>query len=69
MLKFYLKGREAARRMVADKRGVTAFEYVIVAACVVGAVAAAFGPGATGPIEQALSTGISLVTSMVNSAV
>ena len=69
MLKFYVESREAVRRLRDDKRGVTAFEYVIVAACVVAAVGAAFGPGSSGAIEQALSSGISTVVSLVNTNV
>ena len=45
MLKFYVKTREALKRLRTDKDGVVSFEYVIVAACVVAAVAAAFGTG------------------------
>ena len=40
MLKFYV---ESVKRLSTDKDGVVSFEYVIVAACIVGAVAAAFG--------------------------
>ena len=46
MLKYYVKTTEALKRLRTDKDGVVSFEYVIVAACVVGAVAAAFGTGA-----------------------
>ena len=38
MLKTFIKGREAILRVRTDKNGVVSFEYVIVAACVVGAV-------------------------------
>ena len=46
MLKYYIKTTEALKRLRTDKDGVVSFEYVIVAACIVGAVAAAFGTGA-----------------------
>ena len=49
MLKNYV---EAVKRLSTDKDGVVSFEYVIVAACVVGAVAAAFGTGAGGGIGR-----------------
>ena len=48
MLKYYIKTTEALKRLRTDKDGVVSFEYVIVAACIVGAVVAAFGTGATG---------------------
>ena len=38
MLKFYVKTGEAVKRLLTDKDGVVSFEYVIVAAVVVGAV-------------------------------
>ena len=46
MLKYYVKTREALKRLRTDKDGVVSFEYVIVAACIIAAVAAAFGTGA-----------------------
>ena len=42
MLKNYI---ETVKRLSTDKDGVVSFEYVIVAACIVAAVAAAFGTG------------------------
>ena len=45
MLKHYV---ETVKRLGTDKDGVVSFEYVIVAACIVGAVVAAFGTGAAG---------------------
>ena len=50
MLKYYVKTTEALKRLRTDKDGVVSFEYVIVAACVVAAVVAAFGTGASGAI-------------------
>jgi hypothetical protein len=52
-----------------DQRGVVSFEYMIVAACVVGAVSAAFGTGATGGIGTALSTGLTTVTAAFTTAI
>ena len=66
MLKNYV---EAVKRLSTDKDGVVSFEYVIVAACVVGAVAAAFGTGATGGIGAALTTGITAVTTAFTTAI
>ena len=58
MLKNYI---ETVKRLSTDKDGVVSFEYVIVAACIVGAVAAAFGTGATGAIATALTDGITAI--------
>ena len=44
------------------------FEYVIVAACIVAAVAAAFGTGGTGPITTALTSAITAIAAKVTSA-
>ena len=44
------------------------FEYVIVAACIVGAVALAFGTGANGAIKTALSTAIAAIVAQVATA-
>jgi pilus assembly protein Flp/PilA len=43
MLEFYIEASEAVKRLATDQDGVVSFEYVIVAACIVAAVAAAFG--------------------------
>lgn len=63
MLKFYIQATEAVKRLRADASGVVSFEYVIVAAAVVGAVVLAFGAaGGAGPISDALKSGIDAVT-------
>ena len=62
MLKYYIKTTEALKRLRTDKDGVVSFEYVIVAACIVAAVVAAFGTGATGAIATALTTGITAIS-------
>jgi Flp pilus assembly pilin Flp len=54
MLKYYIKSREALLRLRTDNDGVVSFEYVIVAACIVGAVIAVFGTGTAGGIHDAL---------------
>jgi Flp pilus assembly pilin Flp len=69
MLKYYIKTTEALKRLRADTDGVVSFEYVIVAACIVGAVAAAFGTGAGGNIGTALTSAIGKITTAVNAAV
>jgi len=69
MLKYYIKSTEAIKRLRADQAGVVSFEYIIVAACIIGAVAAAFGTGATGAIGTALSGGIKSIVATFNAAV
>lgn len=68
MLKYYIKTREAVERLRTDKDGVVSFEYVIVAACVVGAVVAAFGTGAGGAIGTALTGAINGIVGMITAA-
>lgn len=69
MLMYYIKTTEALKRLRDNEDGVVSFEYVIVAACIVAAVAAAFGSGGTGPIFTALSGAISGIASKVTAAV
>ena len=69
MLKYYIKTTEAFKNLRADQSGVVSFEYIIVAACIIGAVAAAFGTGATGAIGTALSGGIASIVAKFNAAV
>jgi pilus assembly protein Flp/PilA len=61
MLKFYVKANDLLTRLREDKDGVVSFEYIIVAACIIGAVAAAFGTGGAGAIGTALTGGINKV--------
>ena len=68
MLKYYIKTTEALKQLRADTSGVVSFEYVIVAACIVGAVAAAFGTGAGGGIATALGTAIGKISAAVATA-
>ena len=69
MLKHYIKIAEMLKRLRADNDGVVSFEYIIVAACIVGAVAAAFGTGATGGIGKALTGGLTSVTTAFTAAI
>jgi pilus assembly protein Flp/PilA len=69
MLKFYVKAREAVERLRTDEDGVVSFEYVIVAACIIGAVVAAFGTGQGGAIATALTTGITAIVTQFTTAV
>jgi hypothetical protein len=67
MLKYYIQTTEALKQLRSDAQGVVSFEYVIVAACVVGAVIAAFGTGTGGSIATALTTAIGKITNAVGS--
>ena len=68
MLKYYIATTEALKRLRADQDGVVSFEYVIVAACIVAAVAAAFGTTTASGIGAALTTAIGKVTTAVTNA-
>jgi hypothetical protein len=52
-----------------DRKGVVSFEYVIVAAAIVTAVAAAFGTDAANTIANALTAGMGVVLAAVTAAV
>ena len=66
MLKYYIKTTEALKRLRTDKDGVVSFEYVLVAACVVAAVAAAFGTSAGGNIATKLTAAINAVLTLLS---
>jgi Flp pilus assembly pilin Flp len=68
MLKFYVKTRDTVERLLTDKEGVVSFEYVIVAACVVAAVVAAFGTGTGGAIQTALTNAITAIVAQIPGA-
>jgi Flp pilus assembly pilin Flp len=63
MLKYYIKTTEALKRLRADQDGVVSFEYLIVAFCIVTAVALVFGTSATTGIGGALNTALTNVLS------
>ena len=69
MLKYFVEATEALKNLRTDQDGVVSFEYIIVAACIIGAVAAAFGTGATGAIGTALAGGITAITTAFTAAV
>ena len=66
MLKFYT---EAFKHLRTDENGVVSFEYIIVAACIIGAVVAAFGTGSGGAIATALTGGITAITTQFTAAI
>jgi Flp pilus assembly pilin Flp len=64
MLNSYVRVREGAirlRQLATDQSGVVSFEYVIVAACIVAAVLAAFGTDTKSGIGLALSDEITKI--------
>ena len=62
MLRHYVKATEVLKRLRTDENGFVSFEYVMVALCILSAVAAAFGPGGAGTITTALSGAINTLT-------
>jgi Flp pilus assembly pilin Flp len=65
MLKYYVKATETLKNLRADAAGVVSFEYIIVAACVVAAVAAVFSTNAGQGIGAALNTGLQAVMNKI----
>jgi Flp pilus assembly pilin Flp len=55
MPKYYFEAREAVKRLRKDRDGVVSFEYVIVVACIVAAVAAAFPGGIGTGLQNAIT--------------
>lgn len=68
MLKYYIKTTEALKSLRANRDGVVSFEYVIVAALVIGAVAAAFGDSTSG-IKQTLIDALGKISTAVGNAI
>jgi pilus assembly protein Flp/PilA len=68
MLKYYVKASDLLARVREDKDGVVSFEYIIVAACIIGAVAAAFGTTGAGGIGAALTAGLAKITAAFTAA-
>lgn len=69
MLQSYITITEGLKRLRTDKGGVVSFEYVIVAACIVAAVSAAFGAANTTGITSVLNTAITNIGNAVTTAV
>jgi len=69
MLRDRVKSRGALKRLRTDEGGVVSYEYIIVAACIIGAVSAAFGTTATGGLGTALSSAIAVVSAAFTAAV
>jgi pilus assembly protein Flp/PilA len=69
MIKLYIKARDAFSALRMDKDGVVSMEYVVLAACIVGVVAAVFGGGVGGVFGTALSNAINTIAGQVTAAV
>ena len=68
MLNYYVKTTEALKNLRTDQEGVVSFEYIIVAACIIGAVAAAFGTTTATGIGKVLNTAITAIGTAVAAA-
>ena len=61
MLKYYVKARDLLGRLRTDQDGTVSWEYILVAAWSSSPWGPAFGPGATGAVEVALTNGITAI--------
>jgi len=68
MLKYYVKASDMLARLRDDKDGVVSFEYLIVAACIVAAVAFAFGGTGSTSIAGGLGAGIGKIVNALAAA-
>jgi pilus assembly protein Flp/PilA len=68
MLKYYVKTAEALKRLRADEDGVVSFEYIIVACCIIAAVAAVFSGTGPGTIAGTLKAGLTNITTAFSTA-
>jgi pilus assembly protein Flp/PilA len=68
MLKYYVKTTEALKRLRTDEAGVVSFEYIIVACCIIAAVAAVFGGTGAGTIAGTLKDGLANITTAFSTA-
>jgi pilus assembly protein Flp/PilA len=68
MLKFYVKTTEALKNLRADQDGVVSFEYIIVAVCIIGAVAAVFSGTGAGTVGNTLKVGLGNITTAFSNA-
>lgn len=69
MQRYGVKFMDALRHLRTDQEGVVSFEYVMVAACIVGSVSAAFGIGPTGAVATALTSAFSAISGVIGAAV
>ena len=69
MPRYYLIIRDALDRLRTDRDGVVSLEYVIVAACIMGGVIAAFGTNATSGVGAALTSALGSIGTSITAAV
>ncbi|MCP1834199.1 hypothetical protein J2R76_002536 [Bradyrhizobium sp. USDA 4532] len=69
MCNYYCKAGDALRRLIVSRDGVVSFEYVVVAAAIVGAVAVFGSSAGTGPIKDALTTALNAIVTRVGTVV
>jgi pilus assembly protein Flp/PilA len=69
VLGYRLQIVKVLKRLCADKVGVASFEYVMAAACIVAAVATAFGTNASGSIATALANVFTAIGAAIATAV
>jgi pilus assembly protein Flp/PilA len=69
MLKSCFKAGDAVKRLRTDKDGVASFEYVIVAACIVGTASAVFGGAGAGTLAGALGVGTTAIVTVITTAI
>jgi Flp pilus assembly pilin Flp len=68
MLSYYVKTSETLKRLWTDRDGVVSFEYLIVAFCIVTAVALVFTASAGSGIGGALNTALANIIAAFNTA-
>ena len=71
MLRGFWAARKAKslKNLGSDEFGTLSFEYVIVAACIVGAVGAVFGGAGPGTVVGGLTSGLTAITNAIVGAV
>lgn len=69
MSRYRVKCMSALKRLRTDRNGVVSFEYVMLAACMIGAVGAAFGTGPNGNVATVLTSGVSAISAAISTAV
>jgi hypothetical protein len=68
--KYRFRTERALKHLVVDKDGTVSFEYVLVAAAIIGAVVATFGTSSgNGPIGDALTSALNTIVSNFKAAV
>ena len=66
MLNYYIKAKEALKRLRADHDGVVSFEYIIVATFIVIIVIAVYSGAGGNSISGALSSGLAKIAAAMN---